>query len=441
MTSEILDRFAALDTAAVSDALDGMGLPSGVGDLRAVTVPTPVIGFARTATLEPRHENAPGAHVLTEVVAGAGPRDVIVIDNGGRTDVSGWGGILGLGASRRGVRGVIVDGAVRDVEENRRLGLPVYARSSTPATARGRLQQRSAGEPVRIAGRTVAEGDLVFADDTGLVVVPRDRIAEVLAAAEAVSARETAIAGEVRAGRPLPESMRDARLAGREGTDPPAATLQEIPAMDETPGTASVSDALDRLGLTGALLGVGALRPGQRAAGPAFTVSYEPVDADGGTVGDFLDDVPAGAVVVIDNAARPDCTVWGGIMSRAGRARGVAGTVINGACRDTGVAAEVGYPLWSVARFMRTGKDRVRVKAVQHPVTIGGVMINPGDMVIADDDGAVVVPAGRWAEVATIARRIELVEDTIVDAVRQGSTLRQARADHGYHTLQSRPTS
>jgi regulator of RNase E activity RraA len=142
--------------------------------------------------------------------------------------------------------------------------------------------------------------------------------------------------------------------------------------------------------------------------------------------------------VVIDNDARTDCTVWGGIMSRLAREQGVAGTVINGTCRDTATAAEAGYPLWSVSTFMRTGKDRVRVKSVGEPVVIDGVTVAPGDILVADDDGAVAVPASRWDEVLRIAERIEAVEDEIVASVQAGATLREARAQHGYHSLQTR---
>ncbi|MDX2547992.1 RraA family protein [Streptomyces sp. WI04-05B] len=213
----------------------------------------------------------------------------------------------------------------------------------------------------------------------------------------------------------------------------PTATANLAPA----PSTASLSDALDSLGLPGSLHGIGALRQGQRTVGPVFTVTYEPVDETGGTVGDFLDDVPAGAVILIDNAGRTDCTVWGGIMSQIAHVRGIAGTVIHGTCRDVAVATDVGYPIWSVSRFMRTGKDRVRVAAVQTAVTVDGVLIRPGDILVADADGAVAVPAARWDEVADIARRIDRVEDAIVDAVRAGATLAEARARHGYHSLQT----
>ncbi|GAA2786384.1 RraA family protein [Saccharopolyspora taberi] len=201
--------------------------------------------------------------------------------------------------------------------------------------------------------------------------------------------------------------------------------------------TASISDALDSLGIPGQLHGIGALGRGQRAVGPVFTVTYEPVGETGGTVGDFLDDVPAGMVMLIDNAGRTDCTVWGGIMSETAHARGIAGTVINGTCRDVAVATAVGYPIWSASRFMRTGKDRVRVSAVQAPVTIGRAVIDPGDVLVADDDGAVVVPAARWDEVVDIAQHVDRTEQAIVEAVRGGATLAEARAAHGYHSLQS----
>ncbi|RNM12113.1 RraA family protein [Nocardioides pocheonensis] len=201
--------------------------------------------------------------------------------------------------------------------------------------------------------------------------------------------------------------------------------------------TASISDALDKLGLRGSMHGLSPLRPGQRACGPAYTVAYEPVDDQGGTVGDFLDDVPAGSVVFIDNAGRTDCTVWGGIMTQVAAHKHVAGTVINGVCRDVAVTTTTDYRIWSVGRFMRTGKDRVRVRAVQEPLLVDGVTIRPGDVVCADEDGVVVVPAGRADEVASIATEVERVEAAIVATVRDGATLREARSAHGYHSLQT----
>src|SRR5581483_3108941 len=128
--------------------------------------------------------------------------------------VSSWGGIVSVGAAMRSIRGVVTDGACRDIDQARDLGFPVFARAQVPVTARGRLRQKSGGAPVRLGQVTVRPGDVVLADEGGVVVVPRDRAAEVLAAARAVRAREEQIETEVRAGVPLPRAMRDARLAG-----------------------------------------------------------------------------------------------------------------------------------------------------------------------------------------------------------------------------------
>jgi regulator of RNase E activity RraA len=202
--------------------------------------------------------------------------------------------------------------------------------------------------------------------------------------------------------------------------------------------TAAISDALDRIGTAGALHGIAPLDNGFRAVGPAFTVRYVPVGDGGGTVGDFLDDVPAGAVIVIDNGGRTDVTVWGGIMTEVASVRGIAGTVIHGVCRDVSASLGHGYPLFSRGRFMRTGKDRVRVAAIGEPVTVAGVEIRPGALVCADADGVVVVPADQAERMVETAERIERVEADIVAAVHAGSTLRGARQDLGYHDLQRR---
>lgn len=202
--------------------------------------------------------------------------------------------------------------------------------------------------------------------------------------------------------------------------------------------TATISDALDSLGIHGTLHGLAPLTYGFRAAGPAFTVQYEASGTERGSVGDFLDDVPPGAVVLIDNNGRTDVTVWGGIMTEIAAARGIGGTVINGVCRDVATSLEQDYPLFSRGRFMRTGKDRVRLVAVNTELTINEVRIAPQDILCGDADGALAVPAAFAERVAAIAEQIEDTEARIIEAVRNGSTLVQARADLGYHDLQWR---
>jgi regulator of RNase E activity RraA len=212
----LLAQFAALDTATVSDALDTCGLPPGQGGLRPMWGRPRIAGFAVTVELEPSNGEHGGAHIITAAIAEAGAHDVLVIATGSRTEVSSWGGILSVGAAMRSIRGVVTDGACRDVDQARDLGFPVFARAQVPVTARGRLQQRSAGAPVSLAEVTVEPGDVVLADEGGVVVVPRARALEVLEAAQRLSAREAEIEAEVRAGVPLPQALRDARLAGSE---------------------------------------------------------------------------------------------------------------------------------------------------------------------------------------------------------------------------------
>ena len=204
--------------------------------------------------------------------------------------------------------------------------------------------------------------------------------------------------------------------------------------------SAEVSDALDYFGLPGSAVGVRPVAGPRKLFGPAFTVRFGSVDTiQPGTVGDYLDEMPAGSVAVLDNAGRPDCTVWGGIMSQLAAHRAIAGTVVNGVCRDTQEADAAGYPLFALGRFMRTGKDRVQVDAVGGAVSVAGVRVSPGDIVVADQDGVVFVPAGRAAEVFERALAMQAVEARIVAAALDGMPLAQARCEFGYHTLQRKP--
>lgn len=176
-----------------------------------------VVGFAKTIEFEPLTGEHGGAHILTGTIAEAGLHDVLVVANGGRTDVSSWGGIVSVGASLRGVRGVITDGACRDVGQARALGFPVYARAQVPATARGRLRQRSSGEPVALGDVTVHSGDLLLADEGGVVVVPREWTRDVCD--QQGQRTQPSFAGEMYlAGQPAPgppESFVGAVLSGR----------------------------------------------------------------------------------------------------------------------------------------------------------------------------------------------------------------------------------
>ncbi|MHC0429374.1 RraA family protein [Streptomyces sp. O3] len=199
--------------------------------------------------------------------------------------------------------------------------------------------------------------------------------------------------------------------------------------------TASISDALDSLGVTGVLPGIVARVPGARTAGLAHTVSYEPVDtADGSfrNAADYLDEVPAGSVVVVDNGGSTQCTNWGSLLTTVARRRGIRGTVLHGSARDLTEIRDVAYPLYSTGVTMVSGKNRVQLAATGRDITVHGTTVRSGDVIVADDNGVLVVPAEHAAEVADRAERVERTEQSIAAAVTDGARLDETRRRYGY---------
>src|SRR5678816_2717276 len=202
--------------------------------------------------------------------------------------------------------------------------------------------------------------------------------------------------------------------------------------------TTAISDALDRLGIAGQCLNIKPLDPRFRLTGRAFTILYGPAGSPPGTVGDYIDDVPVGGVVVLDNGGRENATVWGDILTWVSTRRGIAGTVIDGACRDTRLARELGYPIFSRSYSMRTGKDRVQVEGTNCAVTIGDARVAPGDLLRGDADGVLVIPRAHKEAVLTAAEEIDATEQKIRKLLDEGKSLTEARRELGYHSLQSR---
>jgi regulator of RNase E activity RraA len=210
--------------------------------------------------------------------------------------------------------------------------------------------------------------------------------------------------------------------------------VQRASKLDAT----ALSDALDRLGVAGQCLGIKPLNPNFRLCGRAFTILYGPSATPSGTVGDYIDDVEPGSVLVLDNGGRENATVWGDILTMVSHSKGIAGTVIDGACRDVALSLELGYPIFSRSYSMRTGKDRVQVEAMHGTVNIGDARVNDGDILRGDADGVVVIPREHENAVLDAAEEIDAVEQRIREAVKGGLSLREARTQHGYHHLQSR---
>ena len=202
--------------------------------------------------------------------------------------------------------------------------------------------------------------------------------------------------------------------------------------------SATLSDALDRCSVPGQCYKIAPCDRKFRMVGRAFTVLYrQSSGVDDGDVGEYIDDVEPGSVIVIDNRGRDTMGTWGNILTEAAHRRGMAGTVIDGINRDVALCTELDYPIFSRGNWMRTGKGRIVMEAVQVPVQIGGAVVRPGDILRGDADGVVAIPRAIEAQVLDIAEEIARHENAVRDKIRSGIRLDVARSQHHYHHLQS----
>ncbi len=209
---EHVKRLQNLDCCAVSDALDKLGIPDRVAtglEQRSTTrrIAGRAVTFRLVAAADAPVRDGPPRHLGTTAIEHASPGDVIVVEQRTGIDAGCWGGILTLGAKVRGVAGVVADGPVRDIDEARGHDFPIYCRTLTARTARSRVAEVSCNEPVAIGPVTVAAGDYVLADGSGVAFIPAADIGRVLDAAEMIARREAAMARALEAGKPIHEVM------------------------------------------------------------------------------------------------------------------------------------------------------------------------------------------------------------------------------------------
>ncbi len=193
--------------------------------------------------------------------------------------------------------------------------------------------------------------------------------------------------------------------------------------------TSAVSDALDELGIAGALSGIAAMREGiGRVCGRALPVRFVRKANDpnayrfGGGVGKPLEAVlktmKAGDLVVMDLDGATNASAWGGLASRLAQRRGVRGTIMWGTCRDLEEIRAVGYPVWAVGVCPRRSRNEFAFGSINEPITVADVTIAPGDYVVADESGAVCVPQARAGETLALLARIEAQERALEEQVR-----------------------
>jgi 4-hydroxy-4-methyl-2-oxoglutarate aldolase len=201
-----------------------------------------------------------------------------------------------------------------------------------------------------------------------------------------------------------------------EGTGHTAVDVALIDALRSVP-TAVASDAMGRTGAMSA-----ALRPlyeGARLCGPAVTVEVE-IGSNAGVLS-ALDRVRSGDVVVVDGRGHTDSAVWGGLVCALARRRGAEGAVIDGSIRDAAEQRAQRFPIFcrgiTSAGPPRRGVDRVGV-----PIRCGGLGVEPGDLILGDDDGVVVIPRAQAEEVLRRSHELLAREEESMAMIERGDS-------------------
>lgn len=214
------------------------------------------------------------------------------------------------------------------------------------------------------------------------------------------------------------------------------ATEKDLLARCGRIATSTWSDALDSFGIAGVVQGLPRRSGEDRMVGFATTARHAcgalgEFDRADFAVGKLVAATGPGRVLMID-AGGSVISTFGGIASLAAKLREAAGVVIDGACRDVDEIRAAG--LWLASRWVTpiTGKTRLKLLALDEPVSVGGVAVKQGDLVVGDDTGIVVVPRGELERVLAEAERILQVDIAVEHGVRAGKTFGEAAAAANY---------
>ena len=203
--SAIIEAYKKLDSTSISDAMDKLGIPAGLYGIKPVTPGVLMCGQAFTVRYVPCGEVK---GTVGDFLDDVEPGQVCVLDNGGRDYCTVWGDIMAMTASLKGIAGTLIYGVCRDVKDVRNIKYPIFSNGYYMVTGKDRVEVAAVYEPVTVAGIKVCPGDLVFGDETGALVVPFDRVEEVLKIAQNIEEKEDVIRSYVKEGM----SLREARV-------------------------------------------------------------------------------------------------------------------------------------------------------------------------------------------------------------------------------------
>jgi len=192
--------------------------------------------------------------------------------------------------------------------------------------------------------------------------------------------------------------------------------------------TASLSDALDRLGTKGFMsYEIKPLGRFGRIAGPAVTIKDTPATEKEIPLlaMQAIDSSPKGSIIVrsVEGTDARDIALWGGLMSQAAKVKGIQAAVLDGGARDIIEAEEMRLPIYARSIVPSTSVGRTKVSAINVPIQCGGITVAPGDIVVGDADGVVVIPEQKLGEALKLAQKIDEIEKTEVVELRRGNMM------------------
>lgn len=206
---KLLFDLSKLDTCTVSDALDSLHLPGATVGIRPLWGSPKIVGRIITVQIIPKSDVNPSEHLNTAAIESGMEDDVIVVANGGRTDVSCWGDILANAALVKKINGVVIDGACRDIDACEKIKFPVFGKAVVPVSARGRIVQKSFNETVMLAGVLVEPRDFLIADASGTVFIPHHKAEEVIQLASKLALKQSLMVEALKSGRSVVDIMHD----------------------------------------------------------------------------------------------------------------------------------------------------------------------------------------------------------------------------------------
>ena len=203
--------------------------------------------------------------------------------------------------------------------------------------------------------------------------------------------------------------------------------------------TTNVSDAMDALGIKGSTFGIRPMMPNWcKAVGRAVTVKMTaagPVKGKHHLGVKAVEAAEKGDIIIIDNGGRLDTSCWGGILANGAKMKGVSAVVIDGACRDLDDCVEIDFPVYARGTVVATARGRVMEENTNVMIQFGGVQVSPGDVVMADRSGVVVVPWDNMEEILEKAEYLYKKEESMINEIRAGVSMLDVDTKYNYEKM------